>query len=725
MKLFNNTFSRRTFISGSLVVALQSYCRRGIAWAFSAQHPDDILSELSLEEKIALCHGAVQAIGAPALNDSQTFEMGGIPRLGIPPISMRDGREAIRPIPSDSVKYTTSLPCTLSLASTWDIEAAVAYGNLLAEELLAMDQNVLFGPNINLGRTPLDGRIFENLGEDPFLAGTMATAYIQGIQEKGVAACSCLLVANDCETFRHYTSSNMDERTLREMHLLPFEISVTDGHVWMMMAANSLLNGTHDAENRHLIQAIMKDELGFDGVMISDWRAAYDPVATALAGTDMTCGFCAYVFGDGRLLAAVKAGQVSESLIDDKARRILRLYERSGVLDPAKRAKGAVDSQAHRAFARKVAAEGMVLLKNENNLLPLDLATTGTILVAGPAAETVPAGAGSGGVGRPPFEISPLQGLRSVFGERVKLAAKESLRDEAKSAHVILFFARDPSHGEGDDLKSFELPDEQAQTISALATVNPRTVVILLTGGALSLEPWADQVPAILEAWYGGQSTGDAVTDILTGKVNPSGKLARTFGKHLNDYACHALGLWPPKLVLDEPPPEPSFRREDRKDIHAYDADYKEGVFMGYRWFDEKKIEPRFPFGHGLSYTVFSYNDLELEQMDHGIQVHCTVRNEGECDGAEVVQVYVAPPPSSVPRPPRELKGFTKVRLNRGESKRVHIALRPSALAFYDEQSKKWRADPGEYGILVGASSRDIRLRAAVSIENVQEFSRF
>jgi beta-glucosidase len=725
MKPLRNGCSRRTFISGSLLIALQSYCRRAIAWAFFPSKPEEILQDLSLGEKIALCHGAVQAIGAPALTDSQTFEMGGVPRLGISPISMRDGREAIRPIPSDRVEYTTTLPCTLSLACTWDTDAAIAFGGLLAEELLAMRVNVMFGPCINLGRTPLDGRIFENLGEDPFLAGTMASAYIQGSQQLGVAACSSLLAANDCETFRHYTSSNMDERTLREMHLLPYEISVTDGHVWTMMAANSLLNGIHDAENHHLIQAIVKDELGFDGVVLTDWRAAYETVATALAGTDMTCGFCAYVFGDGGLLAAVKAGKVPESLIDDKARRILRLYERSGVLDPAKRAKGGADTQAHRVFARKVAAEGMVLLKNDGHLLPVDSASTGTILVTGPAADAVPAGIGSGGIGRPPFEISPLQGLKSAFGGHVKLASKDSLYEEAKSAEIVLFFAQDKSHGEGDDLNDLELPGQQAQTISELAAVNAKIAVILLTGGAISLEPWADKVPAILEAWYAGQSTGDAIADVLTGKVNPSGKLARTFGKHLNDYACHALGLWPPRLLLDKPPSPPSFRREDRRDICAYAADYTEGVFMGYRWFDEKKIAPRFPFGHGLSYTRFSYSDLEVKEIGPAIHVQCTVRNEGEREGAEVVQVYIAPPPSSVPRPLRELKGFAKVRLRSGESKRAAIVLRPSALAFYDESTKKWKAEPGKYDVLVGISSRDIRLSTSIWIETTLKFSRF
>ena len=289
---------------------------------------------------------------------------------------------------------------------------ASLFSRVLAEELLSMGQHILLAPCMNLARSPLGGRNFENLGEDPFLAGTIAAAYIKGSQQVGVAGCACILVANDCETWRHFTSSNMDERTLHEMHLLPFDMSINDGKAWVIMTANNLLNGTHIAANRHLVQEIIKDKLGFDGVVLTDWRAAYDPQPTALAGVDMVTGFCAYVFGDGRLLADVKSGRIPESLIDEKVRRILLLYERAGVLDPRTRAKGEPEGEKHRALARKLASEGMVLLKNEGRLLPLDPAGKGSILVTGPAAEVVPFGGGSGAV-RPPFQITPLQGLRS------------------------------------------------------------------------------------------------------------------------------------------------------------------------------------------------------------------------------------------------------------------------------------------------------------------------
>lgn len=705
------TFSRRGFLAAGAAASL----RKGGA-APASDRIEDILRRLSLEEKIRLCHGNVTK------DMVELFHAGGVPRLGIGQIRMLDGRQGIRPL--DKKTLTTALPCTLSLSCTWDPESASAFARLLAEELLAMGQHILLAPCMNLARSPLGGRNFENLGEDPFLAGAMAAAYIQGAQQAGVAGCACILVANDYEARRHYTSSNMDARTLREMHLLPFEMSITDGRAWVIMAANNLLNGTHIAAHRPLVQEILKDKLGFDGVVLTDWRAAYDPEPTALAGVDMTTGFCAYVFGDGRLLAAVKSGKVPESLIDDKVRRILRLYQRAGVLDPRTRAKGALETPEHRALARKLAAEGMVLLKNDRGVLPLAPASLQSVLVTGPAAGLVPFGGGSGAV-RPPFRITPLAGLRSALGDRVRTASEDSLLDAARSAGVVLFFAQDAHHGEGADLKSLELPDGQARKIGQLAAVNPNTVVVLLSGGAVSLEPWADKVPAILAAWYAGQSTGDALADVLTGKTNPGGKLSCTFGKRLEDYACHALGLWPPRLILDKDPPRPGFTPEERKATYAYAADYKEGVFMGYRWFDEKKIEPRFPFGHGLSYTTFSYSGLKLEAAGDALRVVCTVKNTGAREGAEIVQVYVAPPKSSVPRPPRELKGFAKVKLKAGESRQVRIALRPSALAYYDGKSGTWTAGPGEYRILVGASSRDIRLQGTTRLSAARRFERF
>ncbi|MFZ5833342.1 MAG: glycoside hydrolase family 3 C-terminal domain-containing protein [Planctomycetota bacterium] len=698
----------------------------------------DLLSRLTLEEKINLLHG--------------NFTSGGVPRLGIGTLEMLDGRQGLRPM--DKTTHATLLPCTLSLSCTWDEQAAKDFGRVLAAEMLALKKHVLLAPMMNLVRTPLGGRNFENLGEDPYLAGRMAAAYIQGVQELGVGACSCLLVANDYEARRHNTSSNMDERTLREAHMLPYELSVRDGNVWTMMSSNGLFNGAHCAENKHLLQELMKDDVGFDGVMLTDWRAAYDPVRAALAGTDMTTGFCGYVFGDGRLLEAVRVGQVPESLIDEKARRVLRLYVRAGVLDPELRQAGEIDSSAHRAVARRLGAEGMVLLKNEGGALPINAAHVKRLLVTGPGAAVAPQGGGSGKVPAA-VEVTPLQGLQTALAgqvsimhiawdpppekrpakrnqewteaERKKQTASadtaaapdiDKLCEAARAADAVVFVAFAQRYSEGVDLPNMDLPGRQAEAIDALAKVHPRVIVILPGAGAVTLDTWGERVPAILASWYAGQATGDAVADVLLGKVNPGGKLSFTFARRLEDYACHALGQWPARLILEKDPGIPGFKPEERKAIHAFDGDYKEGVFFGHRWFDEKEIEPWFPFGHGLSYTTFELSGLAVEESPQGIRVSCTVRNTGPRAGAEVVQVYVAPPKSSVPRPPKELKGFAKVKLEPDESRRVEIRLRPSALAYYDVAAGTWRAEAGEYELQVGVSSRDIRLRGSVRLES-------
>lgn len=708
----------------------------------------DLLARLTLEEKVALCHGA--------------FTSGGVPRLGIGTLEMLDGRQGLRPIREQRGTHTTLLPCALALSCSWDEAAARDFGRVLAREMLAMNRHVLLAPMLNLVRSPLAGRNFENFGEDPLLVGRIGAAYIQGVQKMGVGACACLLVANDCERRRHFTSSNMDLRTLRELHLLGYELSVRAANVWSMMSGNNLFNGVHCAHNRHLLQELIKDEIGFDGVMITDWRAAYDTVPTALAGTDMTTGICGYVFGDGRLLAAVKAGDVPLALLDDKVRRILRLYIRSGVLNPEARAKGGLDTPENRAEARRLAAESMVLLKNERQLLPLQTTKVRRILITGPAADAVVQGGGSGSVPAA-VEISPVQGLRNAFADKVEIThipfvapfraggdaisnaaapletpkakkkAKapvravspeskkppvdiEALVRAAQSADVVVFVAAGMQASESRDLPDMDLPGQQAEAIASLAKANRNVVVVLVNNGAVMLDPWLERVPALLAIHYAGQATGDALADVLTGKVNPGGKLSYTFGKQLEHFPVHAVGEWPARLVLEKDPINPGMKPEDRKATHAFSTDYKEGVFAGYRWFDEKKIKPAFPFGHGLSYTTFKLSDLSVTETTDGIRVACAVRNAGDRAGAEVVQVYVAPPKSSVPRPPRELKGFVKVRLEPGESRKMEIALRPGALAFYDVSTRKWKAEAGEYGIQVGNSSRALPLRAVVTL---------
>ncbi|HOX56262.1 MAG TPA: glycoside hydrolase family 3 C-terminal domain-containing protein [Candidatus Paceibacterota bacterium] len=717
------------------------------------QRVSDLLSRLTLEEKAGLCHGG--------------FISGGVPRLGIGQLAMLDGRQGLRPVGDKKGMRTTSLPCALALSCTWDEAAAREFGQVLAEEMLALNQHVLLAPMVNLVRSPLGGRNFENFGEDPCLAGQIASAYIRGVQEQRVGACACLLVANDCEARRHFTSSNMDDRTLRELHLLGYEMCVREGRVWSMMSGNNLLNGVHCAHNHRLLQELMKDEIGFDGVMITDWRAAYDTVPAALAGTDMTTGICGYVFGEGRLLAAIKNGEVPPALLDEKVRRILRLYLRCGVLDPAARARGGLDTPEHRQAARRLAAEGMVLLRNRGQLLPLDAGKLRRILITGPAADSVLQGGGSGNVPAA-VEVSPLQGLQAALAGETQIthlpyavslrpalgkAAIEweqaasaqskkgkkkkgpaalnqppgpaTLSQAAQAADAVIFVAAGTLASEGRDLADMNLPGGQAEAIAALARANTNVIVILVNNGAVSLEPWGDEVPAILAIHYAGQATGDALADVLTGKVNPGGKLTYTFARRLQDYPCHALGEWPARLILDKDPVNPGMKPEERKATRAFDTEYNEGVFAGYRWFDDKQIEPWFPFGHGLSYTTFELSSLKVTETSRGIRVVCTVKNTGSRAGAEVVQVYVAPPKSSVPRPPRELKGFAKAILNAGESRALEILLRPSALAFYDVVKKKWKAEVGDYQIQAGTSSRDIRLRASHTLRADRYYDHF
>lgn len=682
---------------------------------------DDLLNRLTLEEKIRLLHGNVTTT-----RDGR-FLAAGVPRLRIKQLSMLDGRQGVRTF-DDTL--TTALPCTLSLSCTWNKEAAYTFGKVLADEILALDRHIMLAPMINLVRTPLGGRNFENLGEDPLLAGHMAAAYIKGIQDQKVAACACLIVANDYEFKRHVTSSNMDDRTLREAHLLPYEIAFTLGNVWSMMPANSLFNGIHCAHNKHLLQDVMKDDIGFDGVMLTDWRAAYDPVEAALGGTDMTMGFCAYVFGDGKLLQAVKNHQVPLELINDKACRVIRLYIRTGLLDPTSRPKGELETPKHRALARQLASEGMVLLKNQGSLLPLDPSQLKTLLITGPGANSVVKGAGSGDVNSR-LSITPLEGLQEALGENVNLIhtpytkTPDGLLKDAKTADAVIYFATSGKYREGAVLETMILPDHQDQQIKELASINKNLIVVLMSGSGVSVEAWIDEVPAVLGAWFAGQATGQAIADILTGKVNPSGKLSFTMAKSINDYPIHALGQWPAQKVANELPSVLSIDPKVRKASHSLSGSYPEGVYVGHRWFDEKQITPRFAFGFGLSYTRFTLSDLSIENLNGIIHINCKVTNTGDRDGSEVVQVYIAPPVSKVPRPLRELKAFEKVALKKGESKTVHLEVPESTLGYYDITTKQWLAEAGDYGIHVGNSSRNIQLQQNCPIEKTKAFKKY
>jgi len=713
------------------------------------QRTEDLLGRLSLEEKVALCHGN------NGKRPEDRFVSGGVARLGIPPIRFLDGRVGVRTFDKSP---RTALPCTLSLSCTWDLAAARDYAGVLAGEMLASGAQVLFAPGFNLMRDPRGGRNFEYLGEDPFLCGSLGTEYVRELQSRRIAGCAVILVANDCERLRHMTSANLSERTLRELHFRPFEMAVREGGVWTVMAANSLVNGVHAAANRPLLQTLLKERIGFDGVVLTDWRAAYDTVPSALAGLDMTTGICAYVFGDGNLLRAVRDGSVSQALLDDKARRILRLYARTGLLDSPLPAKPPMNLPDHAQTARRLAAEGMVLLKNDRDLLPLDIGKLKSLAVTGPGAEHVAFGVGSGRV-YATHMTTPLDGIKQfvkdkggdgggkadIFhfawtglkpgmrGEKFAFPQMPEITDAARaklaSADAVVFCAVDAPHGESTDMEDIKLPGGQVEAIRALAAINPNVIVVLQIGQPVLLNEFAGKVPSILAAWYAGQETGGAIADIIFGATNPSGKLSSTFARVMEDYPCEALKLWPPKLIVkDIPRLNTGTTAADRKAMHAVDANYDEGVFIGYRWFDRQGVEPLFAFGHGLSYAKFSVSGCELLKNGNGdsLRVGCVVANIGERAGSEVVQVYVAPPALAKDanvsvdiahaRPVRELKGFARVTLQPGESKRVEIALPRDALCRYDEEKGGWVVDAGEYNVEVGVSSRDIKARLPVQV---------
>ncbi|MEX0686502.1 MAG: glycoside hydrolase family 3 C-terminal domain-containing protein [Balneolales bacterium] len=680
---------------------------------------DDLMEQLTLEEKVHLLHGKVTT------DTPLRFESGGVERLGIKQIEFLDGPVGIRDFDPD--QKTTALPSTLSLSCTWDTDAASKFASVIASELLYLDKHVLFGPGVNLMRSPLGGRNFEYMGEDPYLTGTMATHYINAVQKHGIAANAKHFLANDIDRLRHFTSSNLDDRTLREMHLMPFEMAVTDADVWTIMSGNNLVNGVHAAENKRIAQEILKDELGFDGVYLTDWRAAYSAVNSAFGGTDMTLGFGAYVYGDGNLLEAVNNGDVPISLVDEKVRRVLRLYYRTGVIEPETRGTGEINTQRHHDIARAMASQGMVLLKNNGSILPLDTDNQAKIMVTGPAADIVPVGTGSSRVDSE-ISITPLQGLREVFNESnlTYLPYQEDELDElisgTASHDYVLFFVSGGRSGEGMDMQSLELPGNQADALRQISAVHDKVIVVTLSAGPFDMQEWIDEPEAILSGWFAGQATGQAIADVLTGKVNPGGKLSFTIARQLNDYAVHSLGEWPQKPILDTPPRNAPADPKQRVAIHGYDLDYTEGVFMGYRWFDKESINPLFPFGYGLSYTTFKMEDAGLDlQSDQADKPQATVKvkvtNTGDKAGSEVVQVYIGDPESSVPRPERELKGFKKVWLNPGESEEVSISLDKRSFAFWNEKIDDWDVEPGEFIIEVGNSSRNPAFSKTATIQ--------
>ena len=706
-----NKMRRRTFLKQSAIAttaaalapkASKVFAAGGTAAQTNEGNVESLIARMTLEEKIQMLHGANRRgfIGyVPA-----------IPRLGIPELALTDGPAGVRHGPG------TAFPAPVSLAATWDRSLAREYGAALGAETKARGQNILLAPMVNIVRVPEGGRNFETFGEDPYLTAQIASAEIRGIQSQGVMAEVKHYAANNQEKDRLLVSAEVDERTLREIYLPAFEAAVKEAKVGSVMAAYNKVNGTFSSENTHLLKDILKGEWEFDGFVVSDWGATHSTVEAANNGLDIEMPGDKY-FGQA-LLVAVQQGQVSQATIDDKVRRILRMMMRFGFFDrPAK--IGPINYQAQGQVARRVAEAGVVLLKNEGNVLPLDVNSFKSLALIGPYADRATSG-GGGSARMSPFNtVSPLAAITERIGDRAILrflkfvpgtdlsksdpatTGAGLLADAvqlAKECDLALVFARD-FETEGVDRAAITLPDEQDEMISAIVRANPRTIVVLNTGCMVLVNRWADAVPAIVQAWYSGQDDGNVIADVLFGNINPSGKLPVTFSRTREEMPVAAAEQYP--------------------GLNGRGL-YSEGVFVGYRHFDKNNIAPQFAFGHGLSYTTFDYSNIKVSRNrikpGESLTVELQVKNTGRREGAEVVQLYLQDLKASVPRPVKELKGFEKVLLRPGQMKLVRLSLDARSMAFYDVTKKQWTVEPGQFKVMAGSSSRDIRVSAEFEV---------
>ncbi|WP_298531679.1 glycoside hydrolase family 3 protein [uncultured Algibacter sp.] len=695
---------------------------------------DSILSQLTLKEKVDLCHA------------QSKFSTKGVSRLGIPEIWMADGPHGVRAeISWDSWNHAgwtndsiTAFPALTCLASTFSPDLARQYGFSLGEEARYREKDVLLGPGVNIYRTPLNGRNFEYMGEDPYLASVMAVPYIKGVQENGVAACVKHYALNNQEHWRSLINVELSDRALHEIYLPAFRASVQEAGVWSIMGAYNKVRGQYATHNELLNNKILKDDWNFDGVVISDWSAAHSTMESALYGLDIEMGTGTdglglnkenhydYYYLANPFLEKLKKGEIPESIVNDKARRILRLMFRTNM--NSSRPLGRVNNQEHIEVAYKVATEGIVLLKNEEQFFPIQDNRSLTIAVIGEnATRSMTAGGGSSEL-KPKFEISPLDGIKKRFKNAAilhtmgyesgpseysrvvpgKLNA-DSLKikaiDVAQKADIVLFIGglnkSNSQDCEGDDRKEFGLPFNQDILINDIYEVNKNLGIILVSGNAIDM-PWLSKTKGLMQCWYLGSVAGNAIADVITGEVNPSGKLPFTFPKHLKDNSAHYFG-------------EMSYPGDG---VNQY---YKDDILVGYRWHETKKIESLFAFGYGGSYTNFELSNIGINkksyQRDEVIEISCDVKNVGKIEGAEVVQVYIGKPNSKIERAKKELKGFTKVFLQKGKTKTVKISIDISKLKYYDTELSAWNFESGKYDIYVGNASNNISKKKIVNIK--------
>jgi beta-glucosidase len=678
---------------------------------------EDLLVRLTLDEKISLIHA-----------DSK-FTTAAIPRLRIPRRWLSDGPHGVREdVGPDSWApagrtddFSTAMPAGICLAATWNPELGFSEGEAIGQEARWRGKDIMLGPGVNIQRTPLCGRNFEYCGEDPFLSSRLAVGYIRGEQSQDVASCVKHFALNNQEFQRGSINVEADERALREIYLPAFRAAVQEAGVWSVMGAYNQFRGRHCCENDYLLNHILKGEWNFRGLVVSDWGGAHNTGECALNGLDLEMGTDAgydHFYLAQPYLKRIQNGELPVAGLDDKVRRNLRVMFATHVFDPDRK-PGSFNSPAHQSVARRVAEEGIVLLKNENQLLPLVPARLKSIAVIGDNATRLQAHGGDSSGIKAVYEITPLQGLLNRFGRDVNLTFSEGYRKNgrpdlveravsaAQAADVVIYLGGlNHDKGldcEGADRKDLKLPYGQDALIQKLVAANPKLIVIL-EGTAVEMDPWLDRVPVVLQAWYPGMEGGNALAAVLLGEVNPSGKLPATFPKKLSDSPAHALQAYPGANGS---------------------VTYAEGLLVGYRWFDTKHLEPQFPFGFGLSYTTFQYSNLKLLPGDGSNQIvtaQFDLKNTGARAGAEVAQLYVHQDQPSLPRPDKELKGFAKILLQPGETRTVSMPLNRTAFAFYVPAQAGWVAEKDNFKIIIGSSSRDLRLQDNFHLAATQSF---
>ena len=694
---------------------------------------DALIAEMTLEEKAGMLHG------------SSKFATEGVERLGIPKMNMTDGPLGIREeISKDSWApagwdndFATYYPAAGSVAATWNPELSYKFGNSVGQEARARDKDVLLSPAINIIRTPLGGRTYEYFTEDPFLNKKLAVPFIVGIQDNDVMACVKHFAVNNQETNRDFVDVNTDERTLREIYLPAFKASVQEANAYSVMGAYNKFRGDFLCENDYMQNKILRDEWGFRGIVISDWSAVHSTVKTLVNGLDIEMGTrkpANEFFLADKLIAAVKDGKISEEEIDKHIRRILRVLFQVKAIDGTDRTEGSLATEEHYKDAYDIAEESIVLLKNEKNLLPLQLEGINSIAVIGNNATKKNALGGYGAGVKTKREITPLDGLKNRLPENIKInyaegyleryskndndqkievtlntpttiteldpeKLKEALEAAKKSDLAIIFAGSNRDYEtEASDRKDLSLPFGQEELIQKVLAVNPNTIVVIIGGAPFDLYTIKEKSSSLIWSWFNGSEGGNALADVILGKVNPSGKLPWTMPKRIEDSPAHATNSFPG----DE------------------SVTYEEGIMVGYRWFDTKNIEPLYPFGFGLSYTDFEFSNISTNKdsysEDEDIQINLTIKNTGIHDGKEVAQVYVSHPGSSIEKAAKELKGFKKVFIKSGATQDAIISIPVKELAYYQVSTKKWVVEKGTYILKIGNSSRNILGEVSIKI---------